>query len=84
MFDALVTAGTDTQAVTLAFTTATSQCGPAAVVRLREVALIALTVAMRHRLRLPKVTLTQVHNLTVADAAQTQTADSPHWPRPTS
>jgi hypothetical protein len=38
VFDALVTAGTGTNAVTFAYTTATSQCGPVAVVRLREVA----------------------------------------------
>jgi hypothetical protein len=38
LFDALVTAGTGTGTVTFAFTTATSQCGPIAIVRLRETA----------------------------------------------
>lgn len=37
LFDALVTAGTDTVAPTLAFTAAASQCGPVSFLRLREV-----------------------------------------------
>jgi hypothetical protein len=36
VFDAVVTSGSGTVAPSLAFTTATSQCGPAAFIRLRE------------------------------------------------
>jgi hypothetical protein len=38
LFQSAVTAGSGTQALTLAFTTATLQCGPVAFLRLREVA----------------------------------------------
>lgn len=47
LFDALVTAGSGTVAATFAFTTATTQCGPVVVTRLREGALPAQPVRRR-------------------------------------
>jgi hypothetical protein len=78
VFDALVTAGTGTVAPTLAFTTATTQCGPVSFIRIRETAAATnLTVDDATQAQAAdSPTLTQVHVLTVADAAQAQSTDA--------
>lgn len=52
LFDALVVSGTGTVAVTFAFTTATTQCGPVVLTRLREVPPLP-PQSLRDRLTVP-------------------------------
>lgn len=56
VYEATVTAGSGTTAPSLAFTTATSQCGPAVFVRLRSVAAAGTPSALPRRRNNPQLT----------------------------
>lgn len=70
IFDAVVSSGSGTAAVTLAFTTVTSQCGPGSFLRLRQVLGGALTPATESD---SAQTLGRVKSLTLAPATETDT-----------
>jgi hypothetical protein len=78
-WDTLVLTGTNTNALTFAYSYAATSCGPFIAVRLREVAAGATDLVVQDAAQAQtadNVTITQTHELAIQDASQAQSVDN--------